>query len=81
MNQPAKDNRVESILMSDPCPVILEDWSTETRDGRLFLNGVVYGHPRMADGKYIRTAHVTWWLHEVGIVQTATVSYILCNRR
>jgi hypothetical protein len=81
MNQPARDYRVESILMFDPCPVILEDWSTETHDGRLFLNGVVYGHPRMADGKYIRTAHVTWWLHEVGIVQTATVSYILCNRR
>lgn len=81
MNQPPESHREESILMSDPCPVILDDWSPEVRDGLLFLNGVVYGHPRMADGKCIRTAQVTWWLHEVGIVQTATVNYILRNRR
>ena len=81
MSQPANKYRVESILMSDPCAVILEGWSTEVRGGRIFLNGVVYGHPGIADGKHIRTAHVRWWLHEIGVAQTATVSYILRNRR
>lgn len=81
MNQPAKNHRLESILMSDPCPVILEDWSVDEHDGRFFLNGVVYGHPRIADGKHITTAQVTWWLNDVGLAQTATVNYILCNSR
>jgi len=80
MNHRSDDYRIDAILMSDPPAVFLENWSPEVRDGRIFLNGVVYGHPRMADGKYIRTEDVTWWLHEVGIAQTATANYILRNR-
>ncbi len=81
MKEPARDCRPDAILMSDPRPVMLENWGTELRNGRLHLDGDVYGHPRIADGTRIRTARVTWLLDEVGIAQTTTINYILCNRR
>jgi hypothetical protein len=67
--------------MSDPRAVILENWGTEVRHGRLYLDGDVYGHPDIADGIRIRSARVIWMLDDVGIAQTATRNYILRNRR
>lgn len=81
MNERAKQGRLELILMSDPDPVILENWSTETCDGRHYLDGNVYGHRRIADGTRIRTSRIMWLLHDAGIAQTATMNYILRNRR
>lgn len=81
MYEPARHCQPASILMSDPCPVILENWSTELRNGRLYLDGDVHGHPRIADGTRIRTARVMWLLEDVGVAQTATINYILHNRR
>lgn len=81
MNEPSRHCRLDSILMSDPCPVLLENWTTEVHGGRLYLVGNVEGHPRIADGTRIRTARVTWLLDDVGVAQTATINYILYNRR
>jgi hypothetical protein len=81
MNKPTRDCRLDSILMSDPRPVILENWGTELRNGRLYLDGNVWGHAEIADGTRIRTARVSWLLEDVGIAQTATLNYILTNRR
>jgi hypothetical protein len=81
MNEPAKHGRLDIILMSDPDPVILENWASEVRNGSVYLDGKVYGHKRIADGTRINTAAVTCVLHDVGIAQTATINYILRNRR
>ncbi len=81
MKEPARYCRLDAILMSDPKPAILENWATELCDGRLYLDGNVYGHQRIADGTRIRSARVLWILHDVGIAQTATINYILCHRR
>lgn len=81
MNEPARHCRFDSILMSDPCPVILENWATEVCNGGVYLEGNVHGHPRIADGTRIRTACVTWVLDDVGVAQTITLNYILRNRR
>jgi hypothetical protein len=81
MNEPAKHGRLDIILMSDPDPVILENWASELRNGSVYLDGNVYGHKRIADGTRINTAGVTCMLHDVGIAQTTTINYILRNRR
>jgi hypothetical protein len=81
MNRPAKQCQLDTILMSDPQPVILENWTSDVRRDGLYLEGEVHGHPTIANGTTIRTARVTWMLHDVGIAQTQTINYILYNRR
>jgi hypothetical protein len=80
MNEPARQCPPSVILMSDPRPVILENWETEIRNRRRYLVGDVYGHARIKDGTRIRTARVKWMLEDVGIAQTATLNYILRKR-
>lgn len=81
MTEPARHFPLDAILMSDPRPVVLENWDTEIRNGRLFLSGDVYGHPSIADGTRIRTARVKWLLNDIAIAQTSTINYILHQRR
>lgn len=81
MKEHARHCRLDLILMSDPRPVILENWTNEMCGGHVCLSGDVYGHGRIADGTRIRTARVNWVLEDVGVAQTATVNYILRNRR
>lgn len=81
MNERAKQRRLDLILMSDPHPVILENWARQSCDGRDYLEGDVHGHQRIADGTRIRTSRIMWLLDDPGIAQTATMNYILRNRR
>ena len=81
MNEPARHCRFDSTLMSDPRPIILENWATDVCNGSVYLEGNVHGHQRIADGTRVRTARVTWMLDDVSVAQTATLNYILRNSR
>jgi len=81
MSKPAKQYHLESVLMTDPVPVVLENWVTDLRKEGLYLIGTVHGHPRFADGKTIRTLRVLWIRDDLGIAQTESTNFILRDRR
>jgi len=75
MNEPARHCCFDSILMSDPRRIILENWATDVCKGSVYLDGNVHGHQRIADGTRIRTARVAWMLDDVGVAHTAGVRF------
>ncbi len=82
MNKPGNQcKKPNSVLMSDPRAVVLENWTTDLRKDALYLVGRIHGDGTVKDGTLFRTSPVKWIRGDLGIAETQNAVYILRNRR
>ncbi|MGE5522148.1 MAG: hypothetical protein ACM3SS_00425 [Rhodospirillaceae bacterium] len=81
MNKPGIHVRPDLLLMSDPCCVVLERWTTDLRKDALYLVGEIHGARALKDGTLYRTSPVKWIRGDLGLAETQDGVYVLRNRR